>query len=110
MIELMAKVFSDTLDRNPRTLLYLTLFLGAFFPGIAYFKDEPLVAQWFISMFVTLLITLCSEECSSQSRRILISAVIESGMFFIPIGGISYRIRRCLHSWPADCAIRGYLR
>lgn len=54
----MAKVFSDTLGRTPRTLLYLTLFLGAFFPGIAYFKDEPLVTQWFISMFVTLLITL----------------------------------------------------
>ena len=29
---------------------------------------------------------------ANPSRRIMISAVIESGMFFIPIGGISYRI------------------
>lgn len=75
----MTKDFIDNLDRTPRTLLYLCLFLGAFFPGIAYFKDDPLVAQWFISIFVTLIIALYETYRATYKKDDVLSIEISIG-------------------------------
>ena len=75
----MTKEFTKKLDRTPRTLLYLCLFLGAFFPGIAYFKDEPLVAQWFISIFVTLIIALYETYRATYKKDDVLSIEISIG-------------------------------
>ena len=75
----MTKDFIDNLDRTPRTLLYLCLFLGAFFPGIVYFKDDPLVAQWFISIFVTLIIALYETYRATYKKDDVLSIEISIG-------------------------------
>ena len=53
--------------------------MGAFFPGIVYFKDDPLVAQWFISIFVTLIIALYETYRATYKKNDVLSIEISIG-------------------------------
>lgn len=67
-------------------LLYLLLFIGAFFPGISYFKYDSLIIQWFICLFITITIVLYEiliyKESNLKRITILIGKIASISILF----------------------------
>lgn len=82
----MIENFRSAINCKQRALLYLILFLGVFFPGTGYFKDDPLLAQWYIGIFFALTIVLyevCRVVCEKDEAETVKTAIGQAALVAI---------------------------